>query len=158
MNALARARRAAHEHVPLAVIAERPDEQQLEPSAARPTAAHAGRDHAGVVQNDQVVGAEEPRKVGDAGMTAGSRRPVEHQEAGIGAVGRRLLGDQLRGQRVVQVGQAHPMCLAEGAQSGGPNAGTPIRPGSQTRAGRPLAERFPRDVGGGFAVWKGALP
>ncbi|TMA35080.1 MAG: hypothetical protein E6J79_15645 [Deltaproteobacteria bacterium] len=54
----------------------------------------------------------------------------------MGPLGGRLLGDQFRGQRVLEVGQAHPRRLLEGVRSSGPIAATPIGPGSQTHAGR----------------------
>ena len=61
VDALPDPRAAAHEGLPLAVVALL-EQQQLEPPAARPAPAHAGRHDARVVQHQQVARAKQPRQ------------------------------------------------------------------------------------------------
>ena len=106
MDALPDPRAAAHERLPLAVAALR-EQQQLEPPAARPAAAHAGRDDARIVQHEQVAGAEQPRQRRTVLVRERLGLASDHEQPRRRALGRRLLGDQLGRQRVVEVVQPH---------------------------------------------------
>ncbi len=62
----------------------------------------AGGDHPAVVEDQEVVGTEEIRQIGEAGVGEGAVGPVHHQEAGAGplrgGIGRDQFGRQLEGE------------------------------------------------------------
>src|SRR6266478_2113894 len=107
VDALAGARRAAHEHLPLAVLPEWCDEEELEAPAARPPPGHPSRDDTRVVHDEHVPGAQEAREVADVRVAERCAAAVEHQEARRRALGRGRLRDQRLGQRVVELREPH---------------------------------------------------
>jgi hypothetical protein len=105
MDRLARARATAHEHLPRAA-GERAHEEQLEPPARRPPAAHARGDDARVVHHEQVAGPQHAGQVAHV-RVARLAAALRDQQPRAVALRRRLLGDQLGRQRIVEVRQSH---------------------------------------------------
>src|SRR5436190_17495 len=99
VDALAGARRAAHEHLPLALLPEWCDEEELEAPAARPPPGYPSRDDTRVVHDQHVPGAQVAREVADVRVAERCTAAVEHEEARRRALGRRRLRDQRLGQR-----------------------------------------------------------
>src|SRR2546428_789617 len=66
VDALAAARRAAHQHLPLTPLPPRRDEEDLDAPPARPPPVDPRRHDARVVQDEHVAGAQEAGQVGDA--------------------------------------------------------------------------------------------
>jgi len=68
----------------------------------------AGWQHAGFVQDEDVVRVKQIWQVAEEVMGEGAARSLEHQKAGRIARSRRRLGDEPRRQVVFEIGSAHP--------------------------------------------------
>jgi hypothetical protein len=66
----------------------------------------ARRNHAAVVEDQQVAGMEQRGKIGKVRVAQSSGRAIHHQHAALAALGGRLLRDQLRGQVEIEIGNA----------------------------------------------------
>jgi hypothetical protein len=64
------------------------------------------RNHARVVQNQQVAGPQQRGKLGKTRVAQRAGRAVHNQHPALAALGRRLLRNQLRGQIKVEIGDA----------------------------------------------------
>ena len=106
--ALAQAGVRAGQRLPGAV-AQRLQQQQLDRAAGGPAGVHAGRQHARVVDHDQVVGRQLAQQVGEAAVADRAGRPLVDQQPGRRARLGRGLGDQGLGKNVVKVGGAHSL-------------------------------------------------
>jgi hypothetical protein len=95
-----------HERAPARAVGGS-EKEQLDPASARGLGEHARRDHAGVVDDEAVAGTKERGQVTDGVIGEGAGRPIEQEEPGGIARGRRVLGDAGRGQVVVVVGKIH---------------------------------------------------
>jgi len=65
------------------------------------------RQDAGVVENEEVAGLKELREVGEEVVAQGSSGAVEDEHAAGSALGGGVLGDELGGQVVMEVGDEH---------------------------------------------------
>jgi hypothetical protein len=74
---------------------------------ASTAAVKTGWKHAGVVEHDKVVWTEQFREVAELAVLESSAARRDMQQAGSGAIGERLLGDQVFGQIVVKIGDKH---------------------------------------------------
>src|SRR4051812_30224288 len=100
------ASRRPREPLPEPVHAHALEQQDL---AARPLDRDASRNHAGVVDDHELVRLELLRQLGEASVPDRSGRAVVDQETGaVPALGR-TLRNQLRRQRVVELGELHPI-------------------------------------------------
>ena len=96
-----------HEGVP-APVAARGQEQALDRSPARhPPAQQPRGDHPRVVDDEQIARREEGGKRPDGVVPEAAGGPVEDEQAGRLALGRRGLGDSVGGEVEVEVGDAH---------------------------------------------------
>ena len=86
-------------------------DEQFDASAATLTPGEPRFDHAGVVQHQHVARPQQARQVGEKQVLERARAPVEVQEAASGALGRGMLRDELFGQRIVELGDAHGAAL-----------------------------------------------
>ena len=75
-------------------------------------AEETGGHDAGVVQDEEVAGAEEGGEVADVVVREGASLAGDNQQAGGVAGLDRLLGDQLGGQVVVEVRRSHAGSIA----------------------------------------------
>jgi hypothetical protein len=82
-------------------------DEQLDLPAARLGAGKARLDHARVVHHQRVARAHERGQVGEGEVLEPAARRVQAQQAARGAPGGRALGDQLLGQRIVELREAH---------------------------------------------------
>ena len=96
----------AGERVPGAVATPL-QEQQFDGPAGGAAGVDAGGQHAGVVHDDEVVGPELVGQVRKRSVPDLARRAVVHQEPRARARLGRLLGDQVGGECVVELGGAH---------------------------------------------------
>ena len=85
------------------VEAQHPLQQELNPAAGGLGADEPRLHDPGVVQHQEVAGAEQARQVAEAAI--GEHLAGEVQEPAVGALGRRRLGDPVRRQFEVEVGQ-----------------------------------------------------
>ncbi len=85
------------------VRAKRAFEQQLDFAARRAQRVDPRPDHARVVENDQIAAREKPRQLGES--TIGERCARHVQQPASAARFGRCLSDQLRRQRIVEIGQ-----------------------------------------------------
>ena len=74
--------------------------------------------YAGVVQNEEIAGLEEVGEVGEEVVAQGPGCSVEDQHAARSALGRRVLGDEFRGQVEAEVGDKHWFKFSCGRGSG----------------------------------------
>ncbi len=81
--------------------ADRPHHQQLDAATRFLLREQAGRQHAGVVEYQQVAFAQVTDKFVEAGMLERFGFAIEHEQARFVAAGERLLRDQFFGQVVV---------------------------------------------------------
>jgi hypothetical protein len=85
-----------------------PDQQALDCAAARhPATEQPCRKHAGVVDDDEIAGAQESGKRGDVGVDNGPAVAIESQQARRAAVRRRLLRDQFGRKVEVELTDVH---------------------------------------------------
>ena len=99
--------RRSRQHVP-AGRRPRADEEELDLRPARRLARrHAGRDDPRIVEDDAVAGTEEPGQVGEPPVDPRAPPPVDHEQARAVTPLGRLLGDRLRRQGVVEIGNIH---------------------------------------------------
>ena len=104
-DAAAGLRRLARAHLrPRLVPGQQAFDEDLDAPAAGLRAVQAGRDHARVVEDQQVAGLQQVRQVADAGIAQGRGRGRHHQQAARGALGQGRLRDQLGRQVVMEVG------------------------------------------------------
>jgi hypothetical protein len=73
-------------------------DQQLDAPAAGLAAVQAGRDHPGVVEHQQVAGAQQFRQVIEPAVAERAGCAVQGQQPAVAAPGRGVLGDQFRRQ------------------------------------------------------------
>jgi hypothetical protein len=84
-----------------------PHQEDLSPTAALLAAQESGRDNPGVVNHQQIAPVKKLGKVCNNPFSDGSRAAFNGHEAGSLAAGRRLLGNQLRRQFVVEILKLH---------------------------------------------------
>ena len=108
------ARAQVHER---AARAEHPLEQHLDAPAGRLAPDDARRQHARVVEDEQVAGAQELRQLGEQPILDGARGAVEHEQTARAPLGERHLRDQLRPEA-----RSGNRCAASGRDSSGPVA------------------------------------
>lgn len=120
-------------------IARQALDQCLDTPAAGPPAAQPGANHARVVQQQQVAGAQQGWQVGE-GAVANGRSGRQVQQATGAALRQRLLGDQRLGQCECEVLAPHGAADGSRRHTGGlsptgrmPILGVPPRPGWRNR-------------------------
>src|SRR5690606_27794159 len=86
------------------VARQHPLDQDLDPAATVLLPVQAGRDHPGVVEDQQVAGLEQRRQVANHVVREWRGRRGDQQQAAGRALWKRRLRDQLRGEMVVEVG------------------------------------------------------
>ena len=79
-------------------------DQHLDFAAAQLVAVEPGLDDPGVIENQQIAGLEQVFDRREA-FVVQSSLPVDVQQPAARALGRRRLGDQLRWQHVVEIGE-----------------------------------------------------
>lgn len=82
------------------------DDEQLGRPAVLARAPQPGWDDARRVQDNDVGGLDEIGKIREATVSDSTGGAVEYEQAGGGAFGERLLGDQFRGKIVLEIGGA----------------------------------------------------
>src|SRR5438045_9466506 len=83
-------------------------EQELDAAAAWASPAREARgQHAGVVEDEQVAGAQQLGQVGETAVLDRARRAVEHEQPARAALRERRLRDQLARQFVVEFASQH---------------------------------------------------
>ena len=70
-------------------------------------AVEAGRQNAGIVEDEAVVGFEVGREIAEDAVFPLAGGAIDHEHPRRGAVGQRFLGDEIVGEVVVEVGQEH---------------------------------------------------
>ena len=78
-------------------------QEDLGLAPGRPPHAQPRRDDAGVVDDDERAAGKLLREVAEAPVPRLAGRPVVHEEPGVVAPRQRALGDQLRGEVVVEL-------------------------------------------------------
>ncbi|MDQ1188680.1 hypothetical protein QE447_001183 [Stenotrophomonas sp. SORGH_AS282] len=78
--------------------------QDFHATAAGLLAEQAGRDHPGIVEDQQVAGLQQRRQVAHLAVFERGRRLRHHHQAAGRALGERGLGDQFSGKVVMEVG------------------------------------------------------
>jgi hypothetical protein len=96
----------AHERERFALARDALD-HDLHLAAARLGTVEARLDDARVVQDDGVFRPDKGREVREAQVLDAARCRVEMEQAARGALGRGVLRDEVRGQRVVEVRDLH---------------------------------------------------
>src|SRR5947209_4381227 len=81
----------------------RSQKEELDGPAGWLTRHHAGRQHAAAVGDQQVSGAKERWQVAEEVMLQRAPGAIQHEETGLVPFGRRLLGNELRWEVVVEV-------------------------------------------------------
>ena len=104
-HAGAHAARGAHERLPEAVAALL-EQQHLARPAARPAHGHAGAQHAAAVDDDEIGRVEQVDELGEAPVLDRPVAAVHEQPRAVPVLGGPLR-DQLAGQRVVELVDAH---------------------------------------------------
>ena len=94
------------------------DEKELHPSPLRVGPEEAGRDDAGVVHDEEVSRAEELGELRERAVPDRAVPPAQRHEAGSPSR-RRPLGDGVRGEVVVEVGDVHGAILSRSARIDG---------------------------------------
>ena len=108
VEATARRRRFAGAQLhPGAAIVEQAFDQQFHAPAGLLGAQQARRQHACIVDHEQVVRAQQGRQVGELEIATGAGGPVQRQQAAFRARRRRLPGDLGQRQIVIKVGSEH---------------------------------------------------
>lgn len=106
-SADARAFAGLHHGPPIVVRVFR-EQQHFEIAArARVGSAQARRNDAGVVQHEDISGAQEIQNIAKLAMLDTARFAVQHEEARLIARRRRMLGNQFRRQIKIEIGGAH---------------------------------------------------
>ena len=124
------------------VLALQPLDQDLDPAAAVLAAVQPRRQHARVVEHQQVAGIEQLQQVAEAPVLEAAVGP-QHQQAAGGAILQRLLRDQFRRQLEVEVGTLHRRIVGAAAASPRPAPARRLRaspsaaPGGRPRSGCP---------------------
>ena len=77
--------------------------------AARTLDPNPGRDHPGVVDDDELARLELVRQLGEPALPNLAARAVVDEQSRVVAAIQRALCDQLRRQRVIELGKLHPM-------------------------------------------------
>ena len=80
-------------------------EEEFHPPATGLGALKAGGKDPGVVGHQKIALMQEIRQLRKGVVAPGLRGPVHHHQAGVGPSGRRVLGDELRGQMKVEIGK-----------------------------------------------------
>ena len=94
-----------HERNPYVSHVGRPNQEALcRAAAGQAHADQAGRKHPGVVDDEQIAGAEERWKIGELPVRHLAAGAVQHKEPAAAALGGRLLRDEIVGQREIEVG------------------------------------------------------
>ena len=84
-----------------------PLDQQLHCPTGGLGAEQARRDHAGIVQNEQIAGHHEPGQITDPPILPMARRPFQAQQAGGRAIRQGKLGDLFGGKLEVKISGLH---------------------------------------------------
>jgi hypothetical protein len=82
-------------------------EQNLDAPAALLTAEYPRRDHARIVENQEILGCKQGRQIAKLKVAPGSRGPVQHQHAAGGAHRRGTLGNEFLGEFEVKIRAQH---------------------------------------------------
>ena len=88
-------------------VVDDPFDQYLDLAAALLAAEQTGRDHARIVEYDQVAGIDVIDQLGEMMIAEPSQRRLQHHQARTGTLGQGFLRDQFLGQPVIEIAQAH---------------------------------------------------
>ncbi len=97
-------RAQVHEGAP---CPEQPFEQDFDAPARRLAAHDAGRQHAGVVEHEQIACAQELRQLGECAIRKRAARAVEHEQPARAPLGERYLRDELGRQVEMKIAALH---------------------------------------------------
>jgi hypothetical protein len=89
-------------------LSKRAHQQTLHGTSARHAMSEEpGGKHAGVIQHQPVAAVQELRKLAEHRVRDGTGAPVEHEQARLTALSRRMLSDELLRKLEIEVGDAH---------------------------------------------------